>query len=124
MPQARRHVEELKPGIKAGDIERFGEIAELEDDLTCFDDVISTQLYPHAPNTLSIINKVREFRLEAKLPVYFSLDAGPNPHILYPSSIKSSVQPFINSEIKPFAEQGMILHDHCGKGRPVQISWR
>lgn len=120
--QARRHVEELNQVLKAGDIERFGEIAELEA-MTLHALMMSSQpsYILMLPNTLSIINKVREFRLEAKLPVYFSLDAGPNPHILYPSSIKSSVQPFINSEIKPFAEQGMILHDHCGKG-PVQIS--
>lgn len=120
--QARRHVEELNQVLKAGDIERFGEIAELEA-MTLHALMMSSQpsYILMLPNTLRIIHKVREFRLEAKLPVYFSLDAGPNPHILYPSSIKSSVQPFINSEIKPFAEQGMILNDHCGKG-PVQIS--
>lgn len=120
--QARKHVEELNQVLITGDMERFGEIAELEAMtlhalMMCSQPSYTLML----PNTLLIINKIKEFRHESKLPVYFTLDAGPNPHILYPSSIKSSVQPFINSEIKPYAEEGLILSDYCGKG-PVQIS--
>ena len=120
--QARKHVEELNQVLKSGDIDRFGEIAELEA-LTLHALMMCSQ--PSytllQPNTLVVLNKIKEFRRDAKLPVYFSLDAGPNPHILYPTSIKASVQQFIEAEIKPLAEGGMILNDHCGKG-PVQIS--
>lgn len=120
--QARRHTEELNQILKSGDLDRFGEIAEMEAMtlhalMMCSQPSYTLML----PNTLTVINKVRDFRRDTKLPVYFSLDAGPNPHILYPSDINAEVEGFILNEIKPLAEEGKVLKDHCGKG-PFQLS--
>ena len=36
------------------------------------------------PNTLKIIELIREIREEEEMPWYFTLDAGPNVHLMYP----------------------------------------
>jgi len=35
------------------------------------------------PNTLKIIALIRDFRKQTAIPVCFTLDAGPNIHLLY-----------------------------------------
>ena len=68
------------------------------------------------PNTLSVIEKIRSFRERTKLPVCFTLDAGPNVHILYPSSIITEVKEFISNELLDFAQDSTVIHDNVGEG--------
>jgi len=120
--QARGHVKELFQVLISGDIHRFGEIAESEAMTLHALMMCSKPSYTLLlPNTLMVLHKIKSFRRDTGLPVYFSLDAGPNPHILYPAHIKDAVTSFLKSDILPLAENGTILHDHCGKG-PVQFS--
>jgi len=63
-----------------------------------------------------MIEKIRRFREESKLPVYFTLDAGPNIHLLYPKNIKKKVDAFIYSELEQHCELGKMIHDNVGKG--------
>jgi diphosphomevalonate decarboxylase len=72
------------------------------------------------PNTLEIIERIRNFRAETKIPVCFTLDAGPNVHVLYPHSEKTKVRNFIQSELLPFCIKKKVIYDHMGKG-PSQI---
>ena len=72
------------------------------------------------PNTLEIMERIRIFRAESKIPVCFTLDAGPNVHVLYPYSEKTKVRNFIQSELLPFCIKKKVIYDHMGKG-PVQI---
>ena len=60
--------------------------------------------------------KVRNFRNDTKLPLYFSLDAGPNLHLLYPDNIVDQVKPFIQNELSKFCEAGRVIEDRVGKG--------
>lgn len=73
------------------------------------------------PNTLEVINKIRTFRQENNVPVYFTLDAGPNVHILYPHNVKDMVTHFIEEELVYLCENGRVIHDNVGKG-PRKIS--
>lgn len=68
------------------------------------------------PNTLAIIEKVRSFRSETHLPICFTLDAGPNVHLLYPDNIKEEVFQFIDNELKSFTQSGLVIHDYVGPG--------
>jgi len=68
------------------------------------------------PNTLNIIERIKSYRNETKLPVYFTLDAGPNIHLLYPQSIKNEVENWIDSELKQFCENGLYIKDDVGDG--------
>jgi len=66
------------------------------------------------PDTLRAIDLLRTFRAETGTQICFTLDAGPNLHILYPKSEEARVLDFINSQLKPFAKS--IIHDQLGNG--------
>ena len=73
------------------------------------------------PATLEIIAKVRSFRAESKVPVCFTLDAGPNVHLLYPETYKEQVVRFIQNELLQYCEDGKWLDDKVGLG-PVLLN--
>ena len=68
------------------------------------------------PESLKIINKIAGFREESGLEFSFTLDAGPNIHILYPENIRERMVSFIKSELLQFCEDGMWIDDIMGKG--------
>lgn len=67
------------------------------------------------PNTIAVVNAVRRFRESSGLPVCFTLDAGPNVHLLYPKSIDLQINDWLQTEIAPLLPQGRI-DDHVGHG--------
>jgi len=68
------------------------------------------------PESLQIINKIVRFRQDSGLEFSFTLDAGPNIHLLYPESIRDMMISFIKSELILFCEDGMWIDDIMGKG--------
>jgi diphosphomevalonate decarboxylase len=66
--------------------------------------------------SLAIIKKVKAFRADTNIPLYFTLDAGPNVHLLYPHENELDVRSFITSELKPLCHEGKIIYDHVGQG--------
>lgn len=68
------------------------------------------------PNTLAVIEKVRAYREESGLDICFTLDAGPNVHLLYPKSIEDEIREFIQNEIVQYAQGGLVIHDSVGLG--------
>jgi diphosphomevalonate decarboxylase len=70
--------------------------------------------------TLEILDSIRSFRRDTGIPIFFTLDAGPNVHILYPDENRQEVKDFLAQEIVPHAENGRIIEDHVGSG-PKQI---
>lgn len=119
--QARQRFHNLLLALKKGDVEAFGRIAEME--ALTLHALMMTSAPPYIllkPNTLLIIEKIKAFRAETKLPLYFSLDAGPNLHLLYPDEITSQVQVFITNELIQFCENGQWLQDKVGQG-PLQL---
>ncbi len=119
--QARQRLRDLIPALKSGDVEKFGQICENEA-LTLHALMMSSQpsYLLMQPNSLKIIEKVRAWRTETKLPLFFTLDAGPNVHLLYPEEIISDVRGFIESDLRGFCENGAVLQDWVGEG-PEEI---
>lgn len=68
------------------------------------------------PETLQIINKLKQFRDQANLEFTFTLDAGPNIHLLYPENIRDKMLPFIKSELVPLCENSRWIDDRIGNG--------
>ena len=96
--QARDRMKALLVALKEGNQEKFGKIAE-DEALTLHALMMSSDpsyLLIH-PNTLNIISKVRSFREQSGLHLYFTLDAGPNVHLLYPDNEKQAIQKFIHT---------------------------
>ncbi len=71
--------------------------------------------------TLDIIDKVREFRNDTGSRVAFTLDAGPNVHLLYAAEDKKTVEDFINSGLKGLAENDKVIYDRMGSGPVLKV---
>jgi diphosphomevalonate decarboxylase len=68
------------------------------------------------PGTISIIKEVWRFRKASGIPVCFTLDAGPNVHLLYPSSYTPDVLDWIKRDLSPYCANGSFIQDHTGAG--------
>ncbi len=78
----KNKVKEIKLALKIKDFTKFGEILEAE--AVNMHTVMMTSvppLYYWKPETLNIMNRVMELREEG-LECYFTIDAGPNVHII------------------------------------------
>lgn len=115
--QARQRLDTLFGAMRAGDLETFGNIAENEA-LTLHALMMSSNpsYLLMQPDSLAIIEKVREYRAETGHPVYFTLDAGPNVHLLYPGGIIHEVRKFIEDELAEHCENGYVQQDWVGEG--------
>lgn len=115
--QANSNLTRLMKAMKTADLETFIEIVEQEALTLHALMMTSTPSYIlMRPATLTMIEKIRAFRLETSLPLCFTLDAGPNIHLLYPESITEKVQHFIQTELKQHCENGLIIEDEVGEG--------
>ncbi len=115
--QAFENMDAILAALKSGDIERFGEILE-EEAFSLHSMMLTSRpsFILMQPNTLAVIHRLRAYRKETKVPLYFTLDAGPNVHLLYPHDHKEAVQAFIESELKPYCEDQYLIHDQMGQG--------
>ncbi len=115
--QARSNLKSLMGAMAKGDMAKFIEIVE-EEALTLHALMMTSKpsYILMQANSLILIDKVRSFREETGLPICFTLDAGPNLHVLYPSHIAKEVEDFIENECRPYCENGLIIHDEVGKG--------
>ncbi len=115
--QAKDNAKDIYSAMKAGDWKNFGEILELEA-LTLHGLMMSSSpsFVLLKPNSLKIIELVREFREETKTPLYFTIDAGPNMHLIYPLSHEDEIKAFINKKLKIYCENEMVIFDSIGTG--------
>ena len=119
--QAGQNLQELVPVMESGDMERF--IALTEHEALSLHAMMMTSSPGYVlvkPGTLDIIEKVRVAREEDQLPVCFTLDAGPNVHLLYPEAVEETAKAWIEAELKQHCHEGQIIHDRSGSG-PVQL---
>ncbi|MEH6405749.1 MAG: diphosphomevalonate decarboxylase [Leeuwenhoekiella sp.] len=115
--QANMHMTELIPILEMGDLEGFIHLVEREA-LTLHAMMMMSSPYfiLMKPNTLSVIDKIWNFRRETKTPVCFTLDAGANVHVLYPESAKEDVLDFIKNELVVYCQNGQYICDKVGSG--------
>lgn len=106
---------ELINVLKSGDYEKFIEIAESEA-LTLHAMMLTSKNYYllMKAGTLFAINKIMEFRKETNIPISFTLDAGPNVHVLYPSTAKTAVEDFLKNNLNNCVQD--IIFDELGFG--------
>lgn len=119
--QAKQRLHRLLDAMKAGDLETFGRITENEA-LTLHALMMTSNpsFILMKPNTLEMINRIQAYRKDTGHPVYFTLDAGPNIHLLYPDAIFSDVDAFVKSELILLCENDMRISDKVGLG-PLQF---
>ena len=119
--QANQRMSTLLGTLKNGDLETFGRIVE-DEALTLHALMMASDpsFILMKPNTLRMIELIRDYRARTKNPVYFTLDAGPNIHLLYPNDIAYEVQVFINEQMIPLCQDGNWIKDMVGEG-PVEL---
>ena len=66
--------------------------------------------------TVSVIKEVWRFRKATGIPVCFTLDAGPNVQLLYPSQYMSVVLAWIKNDLSPYCANGQYILDQVGSG--------
>lgn len=115
--QAKDRIQTLSKALKEGDWDTFGHIAESEA-LTLHSLMMSSRssYILMRPNSITAVEKIRSFRKKTGLPIYFTLDAGPNLHVLYPASIEAEAKAFISSELAPLCTNNLVIYDEIGSG--------
>lgn len=115
--RAHENLSRLLLAMKEGKMDEFIEI--VEEDALMLHALMMTSTPSFIllkPMSLHLIEKIREFRAKTQIPVCFTIDAGPNIHLLYPQEYKKSVMEWLNGEFKDLK----IIHDEVGMG-PVRI---
>ena len=115
--QANQRVGDLLEIMKTDDVHAFGKIAEdeamtLHALMMCSD----PSYVLIEPGTLDMIREIRSFRHRTKLPIYFTLDAGPNIHLLYPNEVKDDADRLIQELLLQYTEDNIVIKDKVGNG--------
>jgi len=113
--EARKKILALIKVMRSGDLEQFVSIVENEA-LELHGMMLASNYMLIRPQTISLIEELRAFRKESSIPVCFTLDAGPNLHLLYPAQYSQKIKGFID-QMKPFYEN--FLHDRVGTGPQI-----
>ncbi|MBF0297259.1 MAG: diphosphomevalonate decarboxylase [Oligoflexia bacterium] len=66
--------------------------------------------------SLILMEKIIEFRKESKIPVCFTIDAGPNIHLIYPANYHSKIKDFIELELAHYLDKRSWISDEMGEG--------
>lgn len=107
----------LLNALKNGDYNSFIEITEHEALTLHALMMTSTPSFMlFEAESIAIIKKILEYRNETKTPLCFTLDAGPNVHLLYPKNYKEKVHEFIKNELFQFCYNNEVIHDEMGNG--------
>ena len=116
--QAKDNYNKMAGALKAGDVEEMGRI--LENEALSLHAMMMTSPSAYTllkPNTIAAMEMIWAFRRETKLPLYFTLDAGPNLHLIYPETHQHKIRTFISHELSKLAQR--VIEDERGEG-PVK----
>ncbi len=113
---AQKNISKILDAMKKGDVDLFFFIIEQEAmELHAMMMLSNPPYLLLDPNTIHLINKIKEFRTQTNLPVGYTIDAGPNVHFLYFSRDKEAVLPFVE-ELRQFCQNGKVILDSLGAG--------
>jgi diphosphomevalonate decarboxylase len=113
--QAHENINEIYLALLTGDQAKF--IAVVENEALSLHAMMMTSnpsFLLLKPNSLELISRIRKFREKSKIPVCFTIDAGPNIHMLYFQENELDVKAFIERELLVFCENGKWIDDQIG----------
>lgn len=117
--EARGNFIPLKQILKSGNIAAFIKLVEHEA-LTLHAMMMMSDpaFILMKTGTLEVLNKIWKFRESTGLPLFFTLDAGANVHLLFPSESKEErgksqeiIEKFIETELLPLTQNGGVVKD-------------
>ncbi len=120
--EANLHFDLLRAALAKGDVESFLEIT------------ISEAMSLHAlmmtskpsyllmkPLSVEILSKLFKFRQSRDIPFTFTLDAGPNIHLIFFREDQPKMEAFLRNEIYPILHEKRVIKDQIGQG--AKILW-
>jgi diphosphomevalonate decarboxylase len=116
LKQASQHLALLRKALNEGDFELLSQISENEA-LSLHALIMSSMggsILLEA-NSLVLIDRIRKARQQG-LAVFFTIDAGPNIHLIYPESEKEKAAAFIHDELNDICQENKVIFDYCGIG--------
>lgn len=115
--QSRRNLSGLIRAIENDDVDSFIRITENEA-LTLHGLMMSSDpgFLLLEPATLEILSRIRQFREQSGTFVTFTIDAGPNVHLIYPAEARQKVGAFIRDELRMFCYNRSWIDDNMGPG--------
>lgn len=111
--EARENFVPMKEILKNGDMERFIKLVEHEA-LTLHAMMMMSDpaFILMKTGTMEVINKVWDFRKETGLPLFFTLDAGANVHLLFPNDgSEEKIKVFIETELLQHTQKSGVVKD-------------
>lgn len=111
--EARENFVPMKEILKSGDLTSFIKLVEHEA-LTLHAMMMMSDpaFILMKTGTLEVINKIWDFRRETSLPLFFTLDAGANVHLLFPNDgSEEKIKSFIESELLPHTQKKGVVKD-------------
>ncbi len=111
--EARENFGPMKEILAAGDMEKFIRLVEHEA-LTLHAMMMMSDpaFILMKTGTLAVINKIWDFRRETGLPLFFTLDAGANVHLLFPNNgSEETVKSFIETELLQHTQNNGVVKD-------------
>ncbi len=119
--RARSHAQVCLKAMAQGDWEALAKVTEAEAlDLHAMMLTSDPWYALMRPGTLAAIEKLRAWRDSTKTQVCFTLDAGPNLHLIHTEGAREALQDFIRSELSPLLQEGQWIDDEMGEG---PMSW-
>ncbi|RNA61901.1 diphosphomevalonate decarboxylase [Chryseobacterium nematophagum] len=111
--EAKENFVPLKEILKKGDLEGFIKLVEHEA-LTLHAMMMMSDpaFILMKTGTLEVINKIWDFRKETNLPLFFTLDAGANVHLLFPNNgEEEKIKSFIETELLQYTQKKGVVKD-------------
>jgi diphosphomevalonate decarboxylase len=116
LTQAAQNFQLAQKFVTSGDFSSLGKV--MEDEALMLHALMMTSnpnyILLH-PNSLMIIEKVRNFRARENAQIYFTIDAGPNIHLLYDLKDAHVIDPWVLQEIAPLCENARVIFDQTGR---------
>ncbi len=119
---ADKRVDQLLEIMQRDDFEAFAQLVEQEAlELHALMMTSNPSFILMRPNTLELIARVREQRRQGS-ELCFTLDAGPNLHLLYPARARAQAEQFVAEAVRDnLLEDGQWIDDHVGNGPKKEV---
>ena len=111
--EAKENFVPMKEILQSGNIEEFIKLVEHEA-LTLHAMMMMSDpaFILMKTGTLEVINKIWDFRKNTKLPLFFTLDAGANVHLLFPNDgSEDRIKSFVESELITYTQKNGVVKD-------------
>lgn len=113
---AKQNLNTLLRVLQTGDFEDF--ITVVENEALTLHGLMMQSVpgyFLMKPETLMILQHIRNFRERKKIPLCFTLDAGPNIHLLFSENVENEIE-YLLKEISDLCSRIEVIKDGIGQG--------